>query len=197
MPLAEAFDRGLRNPGHHEAHPFPAILNKQNQRKRSAETFWPSFVPLSVRRTKGISSFSLFTEARLTSCRNIFETRHYAPFIEDSIVIHSVNYIYCMSILMGLDTCQRRLLQLTTAFLLLLTAEAFSPPTTPTQLTSLLASVFNSEDDSTNELYQPSAGKNFVEEEVDIAIVGAGIGGLCAGAILNTLHGKKVGIYER
>lgn len=35
-----------------------------------------------------------------------------------------------------------------------------------------------------------------VEEEVDVAIVGAGIGGLCAGAILNTLFNKKVGIYE-
>ena len=34
------------------------------------------------------------------------------------------------------------------------------------------------------------------EDEVDIAIVGAGIGGLCAGAILNTLYNKKVGIYE-
>ena len=33
-------------------------------------------------------------------------------------------------------------------------------------------------------------------EEVDIAIVGAGIGGLCSGAILNTLYGKKVGVYE-
>lgn len=32
-------------------------------------------------------------------------------------------------------------------------------------------------------------------ENVDIAIVGAGIGGLCAGAILNTLYNKKVGIY--
>ena len=32
--------------------------------------------------------------------------------------------------------------------------------------------------------------------EVDVAIVGAGIGGLCAGAILNTLYNKKVGIYE-
>jgi len=32
--------------------------------------------------------------------------------------------------------------------------------------------------------------------EVDVAIVGAGIGGLCAGAILNTLYGKTVGIYE-
>mmetsp|Transcript_13481 Transcript_13481/g.29179 ORF Transcript_13481/g.29179 Transcript_13481/m.29179 type:complete len:717 (+) Transcript_13481:114-2264(+) len=33
-------------------------------------------------------------------------------------------------------------------------------------------------------------------EEVDVAIIGAGIGGLCAGAILNTLYEKKVGIYE-
>ena len=37
---------------------------------------------------------------------------------------------------------------------------------------------------------------NDEEEHVDIAIVGAGIGGLCAGAILNTLYNKKVGIYE-
>ena len=35
-----------------------------------------------------------------------------------------------------------------------------------------------------------------VREEVDVAIIGAGIGGLCAGAILNTLYNKKVGIYE-
>ena len=34
------------------------------------------------------------------------------------------------------------------------------------------------------------------DNNVDIAIVGAGIGGLCAGAILNTLYNKKVGIYE-
>lgn len=33
-------------------------------------------------------------------------------------------------------------------------------------------------------------------DTVDIAIVGAGIGGLSAGAILNTLYGKKVGVYE-
>ena len=33
-------------------------------------------------------------------------------------------------------------------------------------------------------------------EEVDVAIIGAGIGGLCAGSILNTLYDKKVGIYE-
>jgi len=35
------------------------------------------------------------------------------------------------------------------------------------------------------------------QEEVDIALVGAGIGGLCAGAILNSLYNKKVGIYEK
>ncbi|KAL9190131.1 hypothetical protein ACHAXT_007342 [Thalassiosira profunda] len=37
---------------------------------------------------------------------------------------------------------------------------------------------------------------NVGAHDVDIAIVGAGIGGLCAGAILNTLYDKKVGIYE-
>ncbi len=40
------------------------------------------------------------------------------------------------------------------------------------------------------------SSSNDIEEHVDIAIVGAGIGGLCAGAILNTLYNKKVGIYE-
>jgi len=34
------------------------------------------------------------------------------------------------------------------------------------------------------------------DDTVDIAIVGAGLGGLCAGAVLNTVYGKKVGIYE-
>jgi phytoene dehydrogenase-like protein len=33
-------------------------------------------------------------------------------------------------------------------------------------------------------------------EEVDICIIGAGLGGLCAGAILNTLYGKTVAVYE-
>jgi len=31
---------------------------------------------------------------------------------------------------------------------------------------------------------------------VDVAIVGAGLGGLCAGAVLNTLYGKKVAVLE-
>ena len=34
------------------------------------------------------------------------------------------------------------------------------------------------------------------EQVVDVAIVGAGLGGLCAGAILNTLYNRTVGIYE-
>jgi phytoene dehydrogenase-like protein len=34
------------------------------------------------------------------------------------------------------------------------------------------------------------------DDVVDVAIVGAGLGGLCAGAILNTIYGKKVAIYE-
>lgn len=33
-------------------------------------------------------------------------------------------------------------------------------------------------------------------EVVDIAIIGAGIGGLCAGGILNTIYGKKVAVFE-
>jgi phytoene dehydrogenase-like protein len=45
-------------------------------------------------------------------------------------------------------------------------------------------------------LLRSSSSSSSSEEHVDIAIVGAGIGGLCAGAILNTLYNKKVGIYE-
>jgi phytoene dehydrogenase-like protein len=33
-------------------------------------------------------------------------------------------------------------------------------------------------------------------EEVDVAIVGTGLGGLCAGAILNTVYGKTVALFE-
>jgi phytoene dehydrogenase-like protein len=35
-----------------------------------------------------------------------------------------------------------------------------------------------------------------IDQEVDIAIVGSGLGGLCAGAVLNSLYGFKVGVYE-
>lgn len=35
-----------------------------------------------------------------------------------------------------------------------------------------------------------------IDDEVDVAIIGAGLGGLCAGAILNTLYNQTVGIYE-
>ena len=45
----------------------------------------------------------------------------------------------------------------------------------------------------------PNNDSSKLEEEdinVDIAIVGAGLGGLCAGAILNTLYHKKVAIFE-
>ena len=35
------------------------------------------------------------------------------------------------------------------------------------------------------------------DEQVDVAIIGAGLGGLCAGALLNTLYGRRVAIYER
>ena len=44
-------------------------------------------------------------------------------------------------------------------------------------------------------VYGSSSNKQ-QNDEVDVAIVGAGLGGLCAGAILNTLYGLKVGVYE-
>ena len=52
-------------------------------------------------------------------------------------------------------------------------------------------------DADSNPLYNDvGLNGNKLDDEVDIAIIGAGIGGLAAGAILNTLYHKKVGIYE-
>jgi hypothetical protein len=41
-----------------------------------------------------------------------------------------------------------------------------------------------------------SNSNNEMDDIVDVAIVGAGIGGLCAGAVLNTLYQRSVGVYE-
>jgi hypothetical protein len=41
-----------------------------------------------------------------------------------------------------------------------------------------------------------SEQQEIIPLEVDIAIVGAGLGGLCAGAILNTLYNKRVAVFE-
>jgi phytoene dehydrogenase-like protein len=58
-------------------------------------------------------------------------------------------------------------------------------------------------DQSTTTTDDETENDNHIENDnddddnvVDIAIIGAGIGGLTAGAILNTLYNKKVGIYE-
>ena len=63
--------------------------------------------------------------------------------------------------------------------------------------TKTLDSIFEEE----NELYKIVSSslrdeKQEIEEEVDVVIVGAGIGGLCAGAILNTLYNKKVYVMD-
>eukprot|EP00536_Pseudo-nitzschia_multiseries_P014446 jgi/Psemu1/214681/e_gw1.704.4.1 len=59
----------------------------------------------------------------------------------------------------------------------------------------------DTENGDTNPFYDNDAtsttnDEKSVDDEVDIAIIGAGIGGLAAGAILNTLYNKKVGVYE-
>lgn len=72
-----------------------------------------------------------------------------------------------------------------------------SSPFSSRPFTSFAAALPASEGDY-NELYDDNADNELavIDDEVDIAIVGAGIGGLCAGAILNTLYKKKIGIYE-
>ncbi|KAG7343336.1 phytoene dehydrogenase-like oxidoreductase [Nitzschia inconspicua] len=60
--------------------------------------------------------------------------------------------------------------------------------------TELEYDITDGDDDEPN--YSISNSISPDDQQVDVAIVGAGIGGLCAGAILNTLYGKKVGIFE-
>lgn len=52
----------------------------------------------------------------------------------------------------------------------------------------------NAMPEETNDDDYDNAGT--MDDVVDVAIVGAGLGGLVAGAILNTIYGKKVGVYE-
>ena len=42
----------------------------------------------------------------------------------------------------------------------------------------------------------PSPRKNSIDNDYDIVIIGAGIGGLSAGAILSSVYKKKVGVFE-
>ena len=63
---------------------------------------------------------------------------------------------------------------------------------TPRRPTTVLFDQSTTTDDET----ETEIDNNHDDNVVDIAIIGAGIGGLTAGAILNTLYNKKVGIYE-
>jgi phytoene dehydrogenase-like protein len=78
---------------------------------------------------------------------------------------------------------------------------SYAPPPLPTRRSRRKAVLQKSSHhhwplSSSSSLQQQAFEAAEEEETVDIAIVGAGIGGLCAGAILNTLYNKKVGIYE-
>jgi phytoene dehydrogenase-like protein len=56
----------------------------------------------------------------------------------------------------------------------------------------------NSASRTSNALLLSSKGEDGIEipTEVDVVVVGAGLGGLCAGAILNTLYRKRVAVFE-
>jgi len=62
--------------------------------------------------------------------------------------------------------------------------------------TSPFEKVYNTGYEDSLEPEMDDAADDDLDDVVDVAIVGAGLGGLCAGAILNTVYGKKVGIYE-
>lgn len=61
-------------------------------------------------------------------------------------------------------------------------------PILSTKAATCLSAVTNTNSDD-----DPSAW----DDVVDVAIVGAGLGGLCAGAILNTVYGRQVAVYEK
>ena len=62
--------------------------------------------------------------------------------------------------------------------------------------TSCAFSSISAKSPARTDTFLRASNEGVEEVDIDIAIVGAGIGGLCAGAILNTLYNKKVGIYE-
>ena len=76
------------------------------------------------------------------------------------------------------------------------TAKSFSTTTTTTTTTTSTTSTQLWAMKSSPLQYQAANDVRHHEVVVDVAIVGAGVAGLCAGAILNTCYGKKVGIYE-
>ncbi len=51
-------------------------------------------------------------------------------------------------------------------------------------------------DDKNSNMNEKFNEKMTIPDEVDIVIIGAGLGGLCAGAILNTLYQKQVVVFE-
>ncbi|VEU43331.1 unnamed protein product [Pseudo-nitzschia multistriata] len=73
-----------------------------------------------------------------------------------------------------------------------------SSPPLPALASAALSVDGGGGDGDSNPLYDDDDGDETtpVDEEVDVAIIGAGIGGLAAGAILNTVYHKKVGVYE-
>ena len=93
------------------------------------------------------------------------------------------------------DDDDEKKMMIATLLLLISPALSFTPP-------SPLLTSLSSPSSCHHRLHATTTSDNNKEKEneeievVDIAIVGAGIGGLCAGAILNTLYNKKVGIYE-
>jgi phytoene dehydrogenase-like protein len=87
---------------------------------------------------------------------------------------------------------------------LLLTVNVSIAPQRPQQ--PLMATSLFSEDQAStsvfplDSMYEEDGTTNGqdenVMEEADVVVVGAGLGGLCAGAVLNTVYNKKVAIYE-
>jgi len=105
--------------------------------------------------------------------------------------------LYLFMILSSSLSCYREVLSFTHTFTTIInTSSSSSSSRRKRQFSSCKLNRQTSCLSSTNTDSIGTSTSTIQEEHVDIAIVGAGIGGLCAGAILNTLYKKKVGIYE-
>jgi phytoene dehydrogenase-like protein len=107
-------------------------------------------------------------------------------------------FLWLIIILLSMSPRRFDLLASPLPSITLLIADAYIPknPSKTLHRRSRLAASSPFQPDATTTTADDDSDNDKDDTVVDVAIIGAGLGGLCAGAILNTLYGKRVGIYE-
>jgi phytoene dehydrogenase-like protein len=125
----------------------------------------------------------------------LYSSRHYRPLLIVACVLGCL-----LPIVRGFLPAPTAPIPISSASFQRQTLSNQFPTYHPCQCLSLSASVSNSNDNSSDDNSSDDNSNNVkdnnVLQEVDVCIIGAGLGGLCAGAILNTLYGKTVAVYE-